>query len=116
MENAELVLRDHSGSTKFPELHASFVYCLPDGGRVTLMSTVGCMLNPEAVERFIVEPFGELGIPVVRLKEPALPTDDIPVLFTNYDRLWMLVEMQRLLLLSLADRCIKQSDLLSSIG
>lgn len=78
------------------------------------MSNVGCMLSPETVERYIVDPFGELGIPVVRLKEPALPTDDVPVLMTNYDRLWLQVECLKLLVLSLSEHAHKQSDLLSS--
>lgn len=114
MEHVELILRDHGGSTKFPVLNATLMYTLPDGGRVALLSNVGCMTNPKVVERYLVDPLGELGIPVVRLKEPPLPTDDEPVVFSNYDRLWLQVECMKAVLLSLADRVYAQSQLLSS--
>lgn len=114
MEHVELVIRDYGGSTKFPELNASLVYILPGGGEVALLTNCGAFLRPDVAQRYLVEPFKALGVPVRMLNDAPLPTDDVPVPFSNYDRLWMQVECMKAVLLSLAERVYAQSQLLSA--
>lgn len=105
IEHVELVVRNHGGSTPFPELHAALVYTLPDGNRVCLMSTTGCVKNPEVVERYVVDPLGELGIPVRRDESGKLPPDETPRLFSTLEVLGEYVETLKKQLLALAERC-----------
>lgn len=105
MEHVELVVRNHGGSTAFPELHAALMYTLPDGNRVCLMSTTGCVTRPEVVERYIVEPLGELGIPVRRDESGKLPPDETPRLFSTNEVLAEYVETLKKQLLALSERC-----------
>ncbi len=106
MEHAELVVRNHGGSTPFPELHAALMYVLPTGERVCLMSTTGCVKNPEVVERYVVNPLGELGVPVVRDDAGKLPADDTPRLLSTNEQLQVENEGLKKLVMALSERCL----------